>query len=188
MKNIETGTAFVLTDNGEVVGNTMLLVYRPENNKDFPFELENRTEFEQAGGFPNTFTEQEVRDLIDQHLVREATVAEVELIRAYDPEDEVALDGFEIGDIYVEDGGLTGEELVESGRYRYGYYPTNRAQRPWVLQNPDFIVKLMQGTGPHAYGHEGDILDRIERGELRKLTDDEKVLVAEQAFEYGFIF
>ena len=155
-----------------------------------PWYFENAKPLDLKAGFPEHYEDDDVRESIADGTTRPATDEEIALVRSFDPNNITTAEGFEVGDLYVvvdeiEEPDAEGFDL---GASRFGYRPDYRTDRPWVLQNPDFFTQIFRGPGPHSFLHDGDINDRIERGELRKVTEAELVKVKAQVEAEDLLF
>lgn len=186
MSKINVGDAFVGTAI-EVNPTSRLVVYRPDLNAESPWHFENIHALDLAAGYSEFFNgdTEELMAKVEQGEVRLATEEEVELIRSYDRASVPETDGFKEGDIYVDS-----EELAVgyANAPRFGYYPSYRADRPWVLQNPEPIMVLFQGSGPFTYLHEGDIKERIDKGELVKVSPEDAEAYASENKDLDLLF
>ena len=155
-----------------------------------PWYFENAKPLDLKAGFPEHYEDDDVRESIADGTTRPATDEQIALVRSFDPNNITTAEGFEVGDLYVvvdeiEEPDAEGFDLSAS---RFGYRPDYRTDRPWVLQNPDFFTQIFRGHGPHSFLHDGDINDRIERGELRKVTEAELVKVKAQVEADDLLF
>lgn len=92
----------------------------------------------------------------------------------------IDINNIEVGTVVVST--VDGEDFYE-GKFdpeasRFVYVPEENSERPWRVQNPGFMALIFFGPGPHYFGHEGDIADRIEEGTVRTLTAEEAEIAA----------
>ena len=93
----------------------------------------------------------------------------------------IDINNIEIGTVVVSTA--DGEDFYE-GKFdpeasRFEYRPDENSERPWRVQNPGFMALIFFGPGPHYFGHEGDLAERIKEGSVRLLTEDEAKIAAE---------
>lgn len=162
---------------GEARGTDRLISYRPDLNADSPWFIENEHELRLAEGGKQHLTEEAFEDAINREdtAVRPATDEEVALIRNFDPASVETAEGYEVGDLAVNLDAIDEVEDI-SELPRFVYRPDFSEERPWVWVNPDLFTKMFRGNGPFNFAHEGDVLDEVEAGNYRRVTQEERDL------------